>query len=183
MDAAAELFARDGVAAVSLRDVAAAADVHVSLITRYVGTREELIQAVFDQLATAVARDVVERPRQQHSFDRDSSLGRWLAILAHWMLTGQDPGMALGAANPVQAMADVIAGHYGLEPREARIRAAQIFGSALGWRLFEPYLIEAAYLTDESRPDLHDELTDIHRRIAATGFSPAPDQALPAESG
>jgi TetR/AcrR family transcriptional regulator, regulator of cefoperazone and chloramphenicol sensitivity len=47
LDAAAALFAQRGVDAVSLRDIAAAADVHVSLISRYVGPRDELVAEVF----------------------------------------------------------------------------------------------------------------------------------------
>jgi AcrR family transcriptional regulator len=178
LEASAELFARNGVSAVSLRDIASAADVHVSLITKYFGSREALIREVFEALAVEVARDVVERPREQHTFDREAPLGRWLSILAHWMLTGQDTSALLGDANPVQAMASVIVEHNGLEPREARIRAAQIFSSALGWRLFEPYLIAAAGLQDEPVEQLHDELTAIHQRVGATPVRPQPHQPL-----
>ncbi|MCB1261014.1 MAG: TetR family transcriptional regulator, partial [Acidimicrobiales bacterium] len=39
LDAAAELFGHHGVQATSLRDIAAAADVQLALIARYVGTR------------------------------------------------------------------------------------------------------------------------------------------------
>ncbi len=175
---AAALFANHGVAAVSLRDIARAADVHVALITRYFGSRNDLIRAVFDDLAAEVARHTTDHPRQQHPFDRESPLGRWLAILAHWMLTGQDPAVALSVANPVQAMVDVIIEHNGLNPREARVRAAQIFGSALGWRLFEPYLISAADLGDEPLDGLHDQLTAIHQRIGSTPLNPARHQPL-----
>lgn len=178
LDSAAGLFASRGVASVSLRDIAQAADVHLALITRYIGSREDLIRAVFYDLAVEVARHTTDHPRQQHPFDRESALGRWLSILAHWMLTGQDPAIALNVANPVQAMVDVIVEHNGLDEREARVRAAQIFGSALGWRLFEPYLITAAGLEDEPLDGLHDELTAIHQRMGSTPMAPAPHQTL-----
>jgi TetR/AcrR family transcriptional regulator, repressor for neighboring sulfatase len=178
LDAAAVLFARNAVSAVSLRDIARSADVHVALITRYFGSREDLIRAVLDDLAARVAEHTVDQPRKQHSFDRDSPLDCWLRILAYWMLTGRDPQAALGIVNPVQAMADVIVEHNGLDPREARIRAAQIFGSALGWRLFEPYLLAAGELGDEPMDDLHDHLTAIHQRVGATPLEPAPHQSL-----
>ena len=42
LDAAATLFATRGVAQVSLREVAAAADTHLALIKRYIGNREQL---------------------------------------------------------------------------------------------------------------------------------------------
>ena len=62
LDAAAMLFALRGVDAVPLRDIAAAADVHLALIRLYVGTREELVLAVFDYLSDQVARAVAENP-------------------------------------------------------------------------------------------------------------------------
>lgn len=174
IDAAARLFARRGVADVALRNIAAEADVHVSLINRYVGSRDDLIRAVFNDLASTVRQYVIDHPREQHPFSRDSALGRWLTILAHWMLSGNDLADALDTANPVQAMADGLVEYNGLSPRDARIRSAQIFGSALGWRLFEPYLIAAAGLEDESITEVHDLLTAIHKRVGATPVGPAP---------
>ncbi len=94
------------------------------------------------------------------------------------MLTGQDAADALGVDNPVQSMVDVIVEHNGLDRRAASIRAAQIFGSALGWRLFEPYLITAVGLGDEPLDGRHDELTAIHQRIGSTPLDPAPHQPL-----
>ena len=56
LDAAAELFVAKGVHGVSLRDIAAAADVHPALIGRYLGTRDELVMAVFEDLTTPAGR-------------------------------------------------------------------------------------------------------------------------------
>lgn len=179
LDSAAVLFAHHGVSAVSLRDIAGAADVNVALINRYVGTREDLIQAVFTDLSDTVSKDLMAHPREQQTFERDSPLGRWLVIMADWMLTGQDVTQAVGELNPVRALADVIAEHNGLTPREARIRAAQIIGSGLGWRLFEPYLIAAAGLTDEAPQELRDELTAMHQRVGATGLRRGKHHPLP----
>jgi len=50
LDAAARLFADYGVAAVSLRDIAARAHLDLSLIRAYIGSRAELVSAVFDDL-------------------------------------------------------------------------------------------------------------------------------------
>jgi TetR/AcrR family transcriptional regulator, repressor for neighboring sulfatase len=62
LDAAAMLFAPRGVDAVWLRNIAAAADVHLALIRLMWGTREELVLAVFDHLSDQVARAVAENP-------------------------------------------------------------------------------------------------------------------------
>ena len=45
--------------------------------------------------------------------------------------------------NPVLAMAKTLKEGYGLDPEAARLRAAQIVAQALGWRIFENYLVVA----------------------------------------
>ncbi len=76
--------------------------------------------------------------------------------------------------NPVRAIAEVAEHEYGLDPAAARLRGAQVVASALGWRLFEDFLIEAGGLDDEPIEGLRHELTGLHRRIAATPYpSPA----------
>jgi len=62
LDAAAVLFARRGVDAVSLRDIAAEADVHLALIGRYMSDRDDLVHAVFGDLSGQLARTVLENP-------------------------------------------------------------------------------------------------------------------------
>ena len=88
LDAAADLFARRDVEGVSLRDIAAAADVQLALIGRYVGTRGELIDAVFEDLSASIARELTDRPLEQISFERDSTMGRWIVVLHHLVVTG-----------------------------------------------------------------------------------------------
>lgn len=53
LDEAASLFADRGLDRVSLRTIAAAARVHPALIARYIGGRDDLIRAVFDDLSLA----------------------------------------------------------------------------------------------------------------------------------
>jgi AcrR family transcriptional regulator len=62
IESAGRLFANAGVDAVSLRDIATAADVQLALIPRYFGSREGLIEAVFGALTTKVAQGLVDRP-------------------------------------------------------------------------------------------------------------------------
>jgi AcrR family transcriptional regulator len=174
LDAAADLFAREGVSEVSLRQIADAADVHIALIRRYVGTRDELVHAVLDDLSGQVAAQVTEMPLGQISFERDSAMGRWTRVLAHFTLTGQDP-IPSDQLNPMLALARVTMDEYGMDEAAARLRGAQIVASALGWRLFEDYLVDAAGLDAIPRPVLRDELTALHRRIGATPWPSPPD--------
>ena len=62
LDAAASLFAERGIDGVSVREIADLADVHVALIRRYIGNREELVLEVFDDLSSQLAALVAEHP-------------------------------------------------------------------------------------------------------------------------
>src|SRR6476659_2097121 len=75
LEAGALLFAERGVDAVSLRDIAAKADVHLALIARYVGSRDELVLAVFDHLSEQVAEAVVDNPLSGQGFGIDTVMG------------------------------------------------------------------------------------------------------------
>jgi TetR/AcrR family transcriptional regulator, repressor for neighboring sulfatase len=174
LDTAADLFARQRVDNVSLRQIAEAANVQLSLISRYIGSREDLIAAVLDDLSRAVAADVLARPTEQISFERDSAMGRWTRVLAHRALAGEDVASKV-EFNPVRAIAEVAEREYGLDPFAARLRGAQVVASALGWRLFEDFLVQAAGLDHEPLEAMRQELTGLHRRMAATPYPSPPD--------
>ena len=128
---------------------------------------------MLDDLSGQVAAQVTDRPLAQISFERDSAMGRWTRVLAHFYLTGQDPFRS-EQFNPVLALARVTVDAYGMDEDAARLRGAQIVASALGWRLFEDYLVEAGGLEEIPLQVLHDELTAMHRRIGATSW-PSPE--------
>ena len=174
LDAAATLFAVRGIDAVSLRDIAARADVNLSLIRRYVGTREELVLAVFDHLSDKVARAVVDNPLSGQGFEPDTVMGQWVRVANALVIAGQPVGPS-ARFNPVQAMASTLEEGYGLDSRAARLRAAQIVAAALGWRIFEAYLIEAGGLGDIPLETLRDELARSARRLGATPWPSPPD--------
>lgn len=173
LDAAAKLFGERGVDQVSLRDVAREADVQLSLIGRYVGSREELVWATFDDLSRQLSEDVLAQPLSGHGFEPESTMGRWTRIAGHLALTGALPADP-PRFNPVHAIAATIRDAYGLDDEAARIRAAQIVASALGWRIFAEYLVSAGELGDVDLEELQADLTRAHRRLGATPW-PSPD--------
>ena len=174
LEAAATLFALRGIDAVSLRDIAAKAGVHLALIRRYVGTREQLVLAVFDYLSDQVARVVVENPLSGQGFEPDTVMGRWVRVAGALVIAGLPVGPS-ARFNPVQAMATTLKEGYGLDPRSARLRAAQITAAALGWRIFEAYLIDAGGLGDFPLETLRTELARSARRLGNTPWPSPPD--------
>ena len=177
LDAAAILFAERGVDAVSLREIAHHADVQLALIPRYIGNRDALVLAVFADLSDRVAEAVVDNPLSGQGFEPDTTMGQWVRIAATLASTGRVPSDSADF-NPVQAMATTLRDGYGLDDLSSRIRAAQIVAAALGWRIFEDYLIQAGDLGAVSLSGLRDDLAHSARRLGATPW-PSPADPLP----
>ncbi len=174
LDAAGTLFACHGVDAVSLRDIAAQADVDIAVIRRYVGTREELVFAVFDDLSEQLARDVIDHPLSAQGHGPETVMGKWARIAGALAIAGRTLAGRPGF-NPVTAMAKAIENGYGLDAGAARLRAAQVVASALGWRIFEDYVVAAGELEDMPLDTLRDELARSLRRLGATPWPSPPD--------
>ena len=174
LDAAATLFAQRGVDAVSLRDIAAAADIHLSLIGRYIGRRDELVAAVFGHVSDQLARAVEENPLSGQGFSPDTVMGKWARIAAALVISGRSLESRRDF-NPVLAMAETLMAGYGVAGEAARLRAAQIVAAALGWRIFEDYLVQAGGLDAIPLATLRDELVHSARRLGATPWPSPPD--------
>ena len=174
LDAAAALFALRGVDAVSLRDIAAAADVNLSLIGRYIGRRDELVAEVFGHVSDQLAQAVEENPLSGQGFSPDTVMGKWVRIAAALVISGRSLE-SRPDFNPVVAMAQTLMAGYGLAAEAARLRAAQIVAAALGWRIFEDYLVQAGGLDAIPLATLRDELVHSARRLGATPWPSPPD--------
>jgi TetR/AcrR family transcriptional regulator, repressor for neighboring sulfatase len=176
LDAAALLFAERGIDRVSMHDISDLADVHVALIRRYIGNREELVLKVFDDLSVQLAALIAEHPLSGQPHGPETVMGKWVRMAGSFVISGR-PLVANEEFNPVQAMAGTIVDNYGLDPRAARLRAAQIVAAALGWRIFENYLVQAGELGEVPIETLRDELARSARRLGATPWPSPPDPA------
>jgi TetR/AcrR family transcriptional regulator, repressor for neighboring sulfatase len=180
LDSAAALFVERGIDGVSLRDIAAEADVHLSLIRRYIGTRDQLVRAVFDDLSEQLAAEVLARPLGMLGYGTGTVTGKWVSVASALVIGGR-PLVGADGFNPVLALAETLGDSYGLDPLAARLRAAQVMAAGLGWRIFEDYLVAAAELESVPVETLRDELTRSNRRLGATPWPSPPDP--PARTG
>ncbi len=147
---------------------------NLTLIRRYVGSRDDLIDAVFAQVSEQLAAAVAEQPLAGQGHGPDTVMGKWVRIGAALAISGRP--MSAGAIhNPVQAIADSLVAGYGLTSEAARVRAAQIVAAALGWRIFEEYLMTAAGLDDVPVDVLREDLVHSARRLGATPWPSPPD--------
>ena len=176
LDAAASLFAERGIDRVSVREIANRADVHVALIRRYIGTREELVIEVFEDLSGQLAQLVAEHPLSGQAHGPATVMGKWVRVASSLVISGRSL-VAGNEFNPVHAMAGTLMDGYGLDSRAARLRASQIVAAALGWRIFEDYLVDAGELDDVPIETLRDELVRSARRLGATPWPSPPDPA------
>lgn len=164
LDAAADLFAAHGPAAVSVRDVAARAGVNHGLVHRHFGSKEALVAATLEQLAAATAapaRGAASADELGQIIGRAAD-DRFWRVLAWSLLEGRDPA-GLQARFPVldELIALVRAQHRGIGSNgDARLAVVQAVAFGLGSLLFEPFLRHAVGLgdagTDEARAATRD---------------------------
>jgi AcrR family transcriptional regulator len=178
LEAGGRLFARYGVEAVTIRDIATEADVHHGLIGRYIGKRDVLVEEVYRHLTHQLVSEISGGPLRPRSFERDSVMGAWTVLLTYYAVRQEMP--ADDPVNPVRALADAIEQHYGADSATARWRAAQIVGSAVGWRLYEPLLAQMGSLDPDDLPAIRLDLNLLHNIVGSLGL-PTVDPRPPAE--
>lgn len=164
LDAAARLFAEQGVGTTTRRNIAEAADVDPNLINRYVGSRDQVVIAVLNDLSAQLAEELTDGQLAAASHDPDSVIVRWVRIMAQ-VIGREDQTISIDAWNPVAAVAAVGEAQAGLDPRSARVRAAQVSALAFGWRLIESYLVAAGDLDDVPLQRLREELNLANRLL------------------
>jgi len=154
IDAATQLFDRRNPGSVSVREIAKLAGVNHGLVHHYFGSKQALVQAVLDRLASR-ARDSLAAGT---AMDADSPVLIYTRILGRAMLEKEELAPLPGHHPIVMQLASLARDVGGLDERSARIRASQGAALAMGWLLFEPLLIESGGLQDEDPVFLRDEL-------------------------
>ncbi|WP_029107061.1 TetR/AcrR family transcriptional regulator [Mycobacterium sp. URHD0025] len=153
--AAAELFAEQGPAATSIRDIAARSKVNHGLIYRHFGTKDQLVGAVLDHLGGMLTAlldaggpaDEIDRTMDQH-----------MRLMARALLDGYPVGRLQTRFPGVTRLLGQVLPRFEDE-RSGRLAVANAVALQLGWRMFEPFLRSATGL---------DSLSDDEMR-AATG--------------
>jgi AcrR family transcriptional regulator len=164
---AADLFAERGPAATSIRDVAARSGVNHGLIFRHIGTKDQLVGAVLDQLAQQMS---VRLESSASAATIEAEGERHWKVLARAILDGFPVGELQqrfpGAAKVVERAQEA---H--VDEHTARVAAANALALQLGWRLFGPFLRSATGLGDTAEADLRKDVD----ACAAAILRPPPD--------
>lgn len=155
--AASDLFAEHGPARVSLRDIARAAGVNYGLIHQYIGSKDDLLKLVFRSSSSRWSTSFAEAEGVEAAVDylmRPKSTV-YVRMLAHTLLEGRDPGKLLEASSALQELSRRLREEAGADDDlDARIQAAAMTCTAMGWGLFGPFIRVIAGLEDEPEPEL-----------------------------
>ena len=163
VEAASELFARNGPDGVSLREVASTAGVNYGLIHQYIGTKDDLLHLVF----RSVSEHAAERFHAAEDIDTalDELIGtgrrpsRYVSMLAWALLQGRDATVLLGRSPALAALLERIESIEQRDDVAERVAAAVALN--LGWQLFGSFIRNGVGLEDV--PD--EQLAQSRRRI------------------
>ncbi len=166
--AAAELFAERGPAAVSSRDIAAAAGVNYGLIHRHFGSREELQRAVMTRMAEDLAWALEEGRRAGRSpIETLAQHPTYCRALARAALDGEDLATLQDEHPVIENFLSLLrAGSGEVEDDLAdRMSLAFITAGLLGWAIFAPFLRSALDLEDVDDAEMNTRLEQAMARL------------------
>ena len=141
---AADLFAERGLAATSIRDIAARSHVNHGLIHRHFGSKDKLVGAVLDYLGQHLADLLAEQAEGSRIAD---AVDRQLRVLAYASLDGYPVGELQSRFPTMGVLLDAVRPRHSSE-LSARLAAAHTIAMQLGWCLFSDFLRASTGLED-----------------------------------
>ncbi|QLL10024.1 helix-turn-helix transcriptional regulator [Mycobacterium vicinigordonae] len=152
--AAADLFAERGPAATSIRDIAARSKVNHGLVFRHFGTKEQLVGAVLDYMASDLT-ELLQSDAAPAAVDR--AMDRQMRVWARALLDGYPTEKLQSSFPNVAQMLEQVLARYEDETT-ARLALANALALQMGWRLFEPMLRSATGLEDLGDAELREAI-------------------------
>jgi AcrR family transcriptional regulator len=163
IDATLSLWTAHGTADLSLRSIAARANVNYGLVHRHFGTKEAVIRAAMER--------VVNR---SHDFVSDSedlsdalrsifprSTGAHARLLA-WSILQHNVEEVLPPQDVfLQRLAELADQSPGGDGTAARVKVAAMLSMIYGWRIYSPYLTSGLELTKTPQSELDDILREL----------------------
>lgn len=180
MDAAQLLLTVKNPSEITVREIARVANVKHPLIHRYFGTKDNLIMEVHTRGIETI------KDRIPHVEDIEGNIGvfydavnrnKWRQLaLARAMLDGVDPRLLQNQYPLMTRVTELIAKRNEARdpdkasPYPARFSSAMLAAMAMGWLVYEPFLIASTGLDDTSSEELNEMvvrfLDDIIYKVA-----------------
>jgi AcrR family transcriptional regulator len=136
LDAATALFAARGPASVSVRDIAAAAQINHALVHRHFGSKDDVLRAVLEraaqEMAAITAEETNSRGRIARLFAASAEHEMYWRALARALLDGENPQALQREFPTIQRLIELLRE----EQYQARQRASHSwYLSPICWRL------------------------------------------------
>jgi len=155
IEAAGDLFARNGILAVSVRDIAKRAQVNHGLIHRHFGSRDGVVQAAIEHMSRQVISQLPPlRDNEsllellQQGFQATARRDQYWKVLAHIVLTEGGEQWLQKEFPLVERM--LRSAQKGKDPKLSPAAMVTLLLSlGLGMLVFEPYLKQSMGLSDE----------------------------------
>lgn len=144
LTSAADMFAERGLAATSIRDIAARSRVNHGLIHRHFGSKDGLVAAVLEYLAAHLAELLARNADGKEIAD---AVDRQLRVLAYASLDGYPVGELQSRFPTMGVLLDAVRPAHPTE-LSARLAAAHTIALQLGWCLFGDFLRASTGLED-----------------------------------
>jgi len=154
LESAGEMFADRGPTAASIRDIAAHARINHGLVFRHFGTKERLVAAVLDHLATTSAA-LIEA--NAPAAEIQAAGGRHLRVIARALLDGYSVGQLQSSFPGAARLVEEVRRQH-RDDATARLAAAHAMALMFGWQLFEPFLRSATGLLELPEDELHQSI-------------------------
>jgi TetR/AcrR family transcriptional regulator, repressor for neighboring sulfatase len=173
--AAAELFAEEGIANVSLRAVAERAGVNYNYIHRHFGTKEALLVQLVHYW-TQYGATFVDTSPDVHAAVRaifQADPGRFAEILAWVALDGTDATTVFDDTTTVARLRELLEISWrGPSPAsgterdfDPRVVTAVVTHLVLTWDFYAPYMRALTAIDDRDPQDVHDEVLALMIRL------------------
>ena len=169
LDAAERLFAQSGPASVSLRDIAAEAQVTYSLINRHFGTKDDLLQSLLARYAERWQPRLSQQASMTDAVEAllgtSAAPGAYLRLLA-WSLLSPSGSHALGEKATLDEIL-VLARRRAPDDATAVAQVAAALALVFGWRFFHPFITDALRIPTDDIDALHVRIGEILRTFDA----------------
>jgi AcrR family transcriptional regulator len=166
-DGATRLFLERSPSAVSVREIAAAANVNLGLIHRYVGSKDDIIKLVLSRHTERATAAIAAADDTSQALD----------TIAEAVVTNPTTGRLVAGLILDGVDVAAIKGDFPLLELLARsnspIDAAFTYALALGWEVFGPSLLNATG-TSPSDELMTEKLAQALKAVSATRTEPSP---------
>jgi AcrR family transcriptional regulator len=171
LDAATDLLAEQWPKAPTVRDIAARAGVNHALVHRYFGTKGELLKAVLDRhsarFAELAAGASDTRTAVSLLFREVTRRSAYVHVLARAAMDGMHPEQIVAGFPVMRGLLARLSEAPGRAEGavDARVAIIGLAALALGWHIFDDYLVEAVGIGELPRDEVNARIEGLLQQL------------------